>query len=250
MTPVVAWLYSIIAAVAPPDKEHRHPSFPGWEETAEERVERYESIASDVVAVAFDPEKKPLFGGALGRARTAALLLAVAYHESGFAKDVDKGPCYRGKGGRSARCDHGKSACLMQIRIGQGTTQEGWTQDELFADRKKCFSAGLNLMRKSISACRNLDERHRLNAYASGVCERGHRGSEGLMSLMHDFLTKSPIPREARAGASATPGDDKPSADKPSGDKEESKKSPPPKARPEPTSRARKPATPPAAKKK
>lgn len=203
MNPIVAWLHAIIMAAAPPERRARHDSFPGWDETAIQRAERYEAVASDLADVIYAPDTKPLFGGSLGRARSAVLVLAIAYHESGFAPDVDKGPCYRGKAGGSARCDHGKSACLMQIRIGDGTTQEGWTQKELFEDRKKCFSAGINLIRRSMAACRNLEERHRLNAYASGVCSKGHKGSEGLVNLMHQFMSSATIPREARSDGSS-----------------------------------------------
>jgi hypothetical protein len=194
MSAVAEWLLGLMVAFAPPERAAKQEHFPGWEETVDARRERYASIAADLYALAYDPETKPIFGGKKGRARTAALLLAVAYHESGFARDVDLGPCYRGKDGKGARCDHGLSACLMQVRIGKGTTSEGWTQKELFEDRKKCFAAGLRLLRRSFSACKALPMKHRLNAYASGSCDKGHAGSERLMNMAEKFTTKLPLP--------------------------------------------------------
>ena len=191
---VADWLLALMVAFAPPERAEKVDPFPGWEETTEERRERYADIGRDLYAFAYHPDTKPVFGGKKGRARTAALLLAIAYHESGFAKDVDKGPCYRGKNGDSARCDSGLSACLMQIHLGKGTTPEGWTQKDLFDDRKKCFGAGLRLIRKSFSACRSLPLKHRLNAYASGSCAKGHAGSERLMNLGEKFASRLPMP--------------------------------------------------------
>ena len=196
MNPVTSWLLSLMVAFASPDERAKGSQLPGHEETAQEKTARYESIASDLFDVVYDPKETPLFRGAKGRARTAALVLAVAYHESGFAHDVDVGPCYRGKDGRGARCDHGKSACVMQLHVGDGTTLQGYTQEELFADRKKCFRAGLGLLRKSLSECRRLDTRHRLNAYATGVCTRGDDDSEVLMALMDKFVAKKPLPAD------------------------------------------------------
>jgi hypothetical protein len=82
----------------------------------------------------------------------------------------------------------------MQIHLGDGTTPEGHTQKDLFEDRKKCFGAGLRLIRRSFSAYRSLPMKHRLNAYASGSCAKGHDGSERLMNLAEKFATKLPLP--------------------------------------------------------
>jgi hypothetical protein len=194
MSQVADWLLALMVAFAPPERAARHDQFPGWEETVDERKLRYAEIGRDLYSYVYHPDTKPIFGGAKGRARTASLLLAIAYHESGFAKDVDKGPCYRGKSGNSTRCDSGMSACLMQIHLGDGTTPEGHTQKDLFADRKKCFGAGLRLIRRSFSACKSLPMKHRLNAYASGSCSKGHEGSERLMNMAEKFATKLPMP--------------------------------------------------------
>ncbi len=194
MNAMTEWLLAMLVAAAPPERAATEEAFPGWAETAEERKARYQAIADDAHAVVFDKATRPLFGGPHGRARTGALLLAVAYHESGLKKDVDVGPCYRGKSGKSTRCDSGRSACLMQIKVADGKTPEGWTQADLFADRKKCFRAGLRLLRSSMGLCKHLPLKHRLAAYASGSCEKGHAGSEALITLAERFMTVSRVP--------------------------------------------------------
>src|SRR5512142_1412193 len=108
---IVGWALAFMLAVAPPGTRRG--------ETREETIARYTQIATDAVAVAYDPANAPLFGGTGGRARTAGLMLAVAFHESGFRRDVDFGI------GPSSRGDSGQSWCLMQIKVGTGRTIEG-----------------------------------------------------------------------------------------------------------------------------
>ncbi|APR88518.1 hypothetical protein A7982_13867 [Minicystis rosea] len=181
---------------APPDRFAAAQSYPGWEETAEARSARYRSIAEDLQAVAYDPAERPLFAGKRGRARTAALLLALALKESGLAPDTDRGPCYRGRDGRNARCDSGRSACMLQIRVGKGTTPEGWTKEDLFADRRKCFRAGLHLARRSVGACSQDGPDFILNAYASGVCGLGHQQSRERVALAERLFVRQPVPAD------------------------------------------------------
>lgn len=193
LNPIAAWLYAIMLSAAPPAKLAAAPQLPGYEETAEQKQERYQQIATAVYEVAFDPATAPLFGGAHGRRNTAATLLAIAFHEGGFAKDVDVGPCYKGKGPLAHRCDGGLSACLMQVQVGDGTTVEGWTKAELFADRHKCFRAGLRLVRKSMRACGDKFGRdHWLAAYAAGVCNHrvGQLRSRELTGQARSFLRR------------------------------------------------------------
>jgi hypothetical protein len=197
---VIAWILSIMVQVAPPDRLAAGPQWPGWEETAEQKLERYESFAEDLYEVVYDPAFKPLYDGRLGRARTATLVLGVAFHESGFAHDTDKGPCYRGPG-NVGRCDGGASACVMQVNVGAGTSQEGWTRAELFAERTKCFRAGIRLLRRSMRACSKLEGKHWLAAYAAGTCEHrmGQQRSMELLALGERFagMTKIPGPDTA-----------------------------------------------------
>ena len=209
MNPIVGWLFSLILSFSPPEGPGRADPLPGHEETVAEKTARYASIAEDVYSVVYDPDTQPLYAGPKGRARTAILVLAIAYHESGFSQDVDGGPCYRGADGLSPRCDFGRSACIMQINVGDGTSPEGYTKAELFADRKKCIRSALARIRSSMGECKHLDEKHRLNAYASGVCTRGDEQSEELWSLAQRFAARVPMPTEDDAaflvGAAETP---------------------------------------------
>lgn len=195
MNPIINWILAAMLAQSPPTRDAKHQQFGPWTETAEEREHRYRSIAEDVWAVAYDPDVKPIYGGPNGRAHTAALVLAVAYMESGFAPDVDKGPCYRGKPGSPqwSRCDGGRSACMMQINIGNGKTTEGWTQQDLFDDRRKCFKAAIRKLRGSVGACKSLGPDAALNAYGQGYCgtkvlDKG----KARLDLARKFIAKRP----------------------------------------------------------
>ena len=130
-------------------------------ESADDAGKRYESIARDVVSVAFDDSESPLFSGPEGRTQTALLMLSVASYESGYRVKVDDG---RGLG------DHGHSYCLMQVRVGTGVTREGWSGKDLVTDRRLCFRAALHILRLSFGACHTLAVDDRLSAYATGHC--------------------------------------------------------------------------------
>jgi hypothetical protein len=207
MEPVVAWLVSLMASLAPPEVAAAQPAFPGWAETAEERAARYESIASDLAAVVYAPETRPLYSGRRARARTAALLVALAFKESGFAPDVDRGPCVKIRDPKTgyARCDGGASACMLQVRTGAGTTLEGWTREELFADRKKCFTAGMNAARRSFVACARLGLDSLLNVYASGTCERGGPQGKERLDLALRLVSRPGAPIDAAVSNGASP---------------------------------------------
>jgi hypothetical protein len=189
LTPAAKWILAMMTGAAPPDNYAKMVQMPGWEETVDQRKARYEEIATAIAEVAFDPNEKPLWTGVEGRSKTAALLVSVAYHESEFAKDVDVGPCYR-VGNRSQRCDGGRAACMLQINVGERKTAEGWTKAELFADRKKCFRAGLSIMRGSFASCASLGQAFLLNSYASGTCARGHERSQPRMDFQTVLLGK------------------------------------------------------------
>jgi hypothetical protein len=88
-------------------------------------------------------------------------MLSVASYESSYRKTVDDG---RGRG------DHGRSYCLMQIRVGNGTTPEGWSGAELVEDRQRCFRSALHFLRGSFGICHRLPIDDRLSAYATGHC--------------------------------------------------------------------------------
>lgn len=137
-------------------------AMPGHNETADQRRDRYASIAADVASVAEDAE-------------SAALLLAVAYHESGFARDVDIGPCYRGPGWER-RCDSGRAVCLTQLQLPRAERARA------VADRRVCLTLGLAAARRSLATCRHLAPELRL-AGLSGSCSRGWAGARRMHSL-------------------------------------------------------------------
>ena len=175
--PITAWALAIMVAWAPPGRSKISNAI----ETEEEGHARYAEIAQTAIEVAYDPTTPPLFKGAYGRASTTALLLAVAFHESGFRRDVDLGL------GKLAR-GSGTDSCLMQIRVGAGRTPQGWSHANLVQDRRKCFLAGLALIRKSFAACHRLSIRDWLSAYTRGRCVENDGSSRSRI----DLATRTP----------------------------------------------------------
>lgn len=172
-------------------------------ESADDGKRRYEEIANTLVSVAYDPKEQPIFSGKYGRARTLALMLSVAYFESGFRKDVDLGV------GSLARGDSGKSWCMMQIMLGNpgasGNTKtrislngesykltsdpnDGWGGNELVSDREKCFRVGINLLRKSFRSCPQLPIEDRLSVYGAGQCILNMQPSRVRVKKAQDWL--------------------------------------------------------------
>jgi len=139
-------------------------------EAPDETKARYASIARDAASVALDEDETPVFGGPQGRALTALLMVSVASFESSFRKTVDDG---------TVLGDHGRSYCLMQIRVAGGTTREGWTGPQLLEDRTRCFRAALHMLRGSFGACHALPMDDRLSAYATGRCTPDEPRSRG-----------------------------------------------------------------------
>jgi len=152
MDTLVTYLVAAMTAWVP---AKAHPESP------EETAKRYESIAQDVASVAFDEAEKPLFAGPDGRIQTALFMLSIASYESSYKKVVDEG---------ADRGDGGRSYCLMQIRVGDGRTREGWTGSQLVADRKLCLRAALHILHGSFNVCHNLPVEDRMSAYATGRC--------------------------------------------------------------------------------
>jgi hypothetical protein len=154
MESLVSYLVAAMLAWVP---LHSHAPL----ESDEHVAARYAGIARDAASVALDDHEPPLFEGPMGRAETALLMLSVASYESSFSAKIDDG---------TRRGDHGRSYCLMQIRIGQGETHEGWSGPQLIADRTRCFRAALHILRTSFAVCRRLRVDDRLSAYATGHC--------------------------------------------------------------------------------
>jgi hypothetical protein len=182
---VIAWLMAFMTATAAPGRTQT--KYPSAEETKEETITRYEAIADDIATVVWSQENGPLFTGAHGKAKTAAVMMGIMLKESGFRKDVDFGIGSQGVG------DHGHSFCLMQVQPNwkDGKTAkwnkvqkrfahwgdppdqvvEGWTGRELVGDRKLCIEAAYRIMKTSFTACRRLPVEDWLTMYAAGNCE-------------------------------------------------------------------------------
>lgn len=198
----MAWILSFMVSTAPPG---RTTYVVEAQETQAEALARYESIATDIVEVVYDPQTKPLFKGEQGRARTVSVILALMLFESAFMKNVDEGK------GKYARGDAGKSWCLLQLNVGNGrsikwNTKEdrlpragdkpedihpGFTGLEMVQDRKKCIVAGLRSLRVSFSSCPGLGIDQKLRVYGSGSCEKGAKESAVRMNAAIRFWDRS-----------------------------------------------------------
>lgn len=155
-----AWLTSVLTALAPAPMYGIVDS----EEPAA-RAARIESIATDIADVVYDPTETPIFMGPNARNKTAAIVAVFAVEEGmNLHHSIDAG---------TRRGDSGRSYCIMQINVGKGKTLEGWTGQDLIADRKKCIRAGLHALRRSYWYCSRNDERERFAVYASGNCDVG-----------------------------------------------------------------------------
>jgi hypothetical protein len=159
MPDVVTYLVAAMATWVP---LHAHP------EPNEDTAKRYDAIAHDAIEIAYDESEAPLFPGPNGRVQTALLMLATASLESSFRKGVDDG---------TRLGDHGRSFCLMQVRVGDGVTMDGFSGYDLITDRTKCFRAGLHILRGSFAACHRLELMDRMSAYATGRCTPGEEHS-------------------------------------------------------------------------
>ncbi len=200
MSTLETWILSVLLSIAPEDATRRKA------ESSEELKARYTSIAADMAAVV--QESKPLYGEDPNGMKTAAMLLAIAQFESGgFSKRVDTG---------AKKGDNGKSVCLMQVNMFGGHLTFGseemraWTGDDLIADRKKCFKAGLEALRISTGYCgktaKKQDPSSRLNLYVKGQrqgfvdCEL-NKHAKHRWDLAHHIRTKYPFPAEPVAEA-------------------------------------------------
>ncbi len=145
---------------------------------------RYESIARDFAAVAFDEKEQPVFTGDMGRAKTALLMASIASFESSYRADVDDG---RTTG------DHGQSFCLMQVRVANGKTAEGWTGQDLVQDRKKCLRAALKRIRISFEWCHDRVLEDRLAGYTSGSCRDNEPLSRNRILRAKSYWARTPF---------------------------------------------------------
>jgi hypothetical protein len=161
MTLTTSGLLALMLSLSPPEPITALSLASENHETLQARVARYESIAADVLAVAYADDVAPVLGD---RARTALLLLATTYWESdGWHWAVDSG---------ARRGDGGASWCIAQVHLpGRKTTPEGWTGEALVQDRRRCLRAALRVLRASLVQCVARPRPERLAAYVSGSCD-------------------------------------------------------------------------------
>jgi len=143
----------------------------------------YPATAGAIARVVGD--EVPLFEGSDGRARTAALMVSVAWFESAFQPGAvgdcgHAGPCKKGETGQS----HG----LFQVQ-GQGELK-----DPMDAAR-----AALGMLRASMRVCRARPLEERLGWYAAGGndCDRGLRESRHRVLRAMWLFKRYPPPGES-----------------------------------------------------
>lgn len=167
---------------------------PNRDQVVAEEKARYEDFAASVAQVAYDPTVTPLYSGPQGRAKTAVVLLTLAWYESGFRKDVDTGVGPRSRG------DGGRSCTAWQFNIGNGRTREGHTCQEMYADRTLAVRSALATIRTSMSMCRSLAPEYRWSAYTAGHCEDGQEQSKSRVNTARRWLEKyAPPMNDAKA---------------------------------------------------
>ena len=190
-TPISAWIFTLMVTLLPVEKGAAVPTPKDNRETVEEREDRYHGIAKAIEEVVFDDNEEPLFKGEDGRRKTAALLVAVTYFESGgWNKVVDFGIGPRGRG------DGGTSHCLAQVRLSPGmSTRHGYSAEDLTFDRAKCFRAALAIARDSFRSCGpNVPLDRKLAVYASGRCDAGLKESATRMKTAQRIFKTVPLP--------------------------------------------------------
>jgi hypothetical protein len=182
---LAAWILTVMLATVPPGRA-RFPE--EAKETREAGLERYEAIAQAIARVTLDPRESPLYAGEEGRAKTAALLLALSYHESSWRRDVDYGLGNHAHGG-------GRYHCVLQVAV-DGTTLEGWNERDLVESRELCVRAALHILQRSRGGCREHGPDAWLRLYASGDCTRGRHAIRKRLDTFRTWLAEHPFPRE------------------------------------------------------
>ena len=169
---VMARALAILLHLSPLSRTHE--VLPGWEETPEQRLHRYYSIAADVSVVALEVCK----GNVECAKRQVTAGLGVAWHESGFAPDVDLGPCYRGKDGKGQRCDGGNAYSMWQLRpLGCATGPHAppgpCAEAVAFRDRRVAFREAIKRMGRSQKECARIfaPKDEQLAVYSGGGCK-------------------------------------------------------------------------------
>jgi hypothetical protein len=153
----VAWVAGLLAAL--------EPSAP-WSDTYDRTAE----------AIARAAEAEPLYPAEdQGEARTASLLVAIAWYESRFkpnAVSKDK-----------------RAYCLYQLDRSY-FPEPG----KALVDADLCTRTAITVLRTSLQRCRARAPNDRLAFYMSGQCDRGGPESRYRMYLASRLLKEHPLP--------------------------------------------------------
>jgi hypothetical protein len=133
----------------------------------------YEKTAA---AFADAAKADPLFVGERAEARTGALLVALAWHESRFNPRAVASKRFM---------------CLFQIdRVHLADPERA------LSDPADCTRAAMRILKESLSKCRHRAEPDRLAFFTSGSCERGGAASRHRMFLASRILRDHPPPTD------------------------------------------------------
>ncbi len=149
---LTAIVFGWLMAAVPPDDYEAAFTYPEAAQSAEDVTVRYGEIAEDIAAVVVH-DVAPA-----GRRHAAALLTAIAWHESRFARDVDEGPCAPDRVAKGW-CDFGRAVSMFQIQ----------NHPELEGHRRDAARLALRVAQGSFRACRNLPREARLAQYTGGT---------------------------------------------------------------------------------
>jgi hypothetical protein len=121
-------------------------------------------------AIARASEASPLFSGDRGDAKTAALLVSLAFFESGMKPDA-AGDCSDKTGQKRLACTEPgaipHSFCLLQIHE-SNLAGFGVTREEIQSDVGACVRTSLALLHQSFRICRALGLEDQVRWYAGG----------------------------------------------------------------------------------
>ncbi len=139
-------------------------------ETKEAYRERIESVAEGISRASE------------GDQRMAALLVAIAKHESGFSRLVHQGDCPKGG------CDGGRSATLWQIMHGSWLPRSEWLTfigiEVEPTTRAATYAA--KVLRRGLNACKSV--KGAISLYATGrTCFWDGKGPHGANARVKTF---------------------------------------------------------------
>lgn len=151
----VPWIVSLMVALEP-SSPHRAT----FERSAE--------------AIARAAASDPLFDEA-GEARTAALLVSIAWHESRLRPD--------------AKSKNGQWLCLFQV-----DRRHLAEPKRALEDPDVCTRAAVKILKGSLAKCSKNAENERLAMFMSGACDKGLSSSRYRMFLAKKLLKDHPVP--------------------------------------------------------